>query len=339
METNVTRSLKALMVVFLGGALSGFTEGGCGGADLCFLLGEKECSANPGCASEFADAPCDEATCTLPVREGFVGCRVVEPIQVPTGCEGLAELACVGRPDCRAVYEEAMPSGSSHSGSGRAGSGLSGCLAPPSEPRFVRCEGQVCPDVTCDVECPIGKLKLDTNGCRTCECEETPCQKNADCASGESCVRAPAPDAYVTCDAESCGAPSPPAMVGVCRPIERGCSRDADCDLGEVCTFPGEDDGTAARGECNRVRCSSNQDCPTGTACLADPNDACSGSNAPCTHERLVSLVCLPTPKPCAGLDERRCAATSGCRAVYGPSACSPDGRTCTADMSFRRCE
>lgn len=329
METNVTRSLKALMVVFLGGALSGFTEGGCGGADLCSLLGEKECATTQGCAPDFVAAPCAGATCT---GSGFAGCRVVEL----GPCEGLAEPACAGRPDCRAVYEDAMTSGSGTTGSGRAESGLSGCRAPPpSEPRFLRCEGHVCPAVMCDVQCSSG-VKIDANGCTTCECEETPCQSDADCASGESCVRVPATSlaVYPECHAEGCGAPPPPAMMGVCRPIERGCSRDADCALGEVCTFPGESDGTSARGECNPVRCSSNRDCPAGTSCQADPDDACSGPNVRCARP---ASICLPTP--CAGLDEKSCEAAPGCGAVYGPSVCSPDGRTCTADMSFRRCE
>lgn len=46
-----------------------------------------------------------------------------------------------------------------------------------------------------------------------------------------------------------------------------------------------------------------------------------------------------PPLDPCKGKDETSCLATSICRPVYGPSACSPDGLICTTDMAYKGCE
>lgn len=41
----------------------------------------------------------------------------------------------------------------------------------------------------------------------------------------------------------------------------------------------------------------------------------------------------------CAGLpDASACSANPACQPKFGPSACSPDGRICTADMAYKGC-
>jgi len=46
-----------------------------------------------------------------------------------------------------------------------------------------------------------------------------------------------------------------------------------------------------------------------------------------------------PPLDPCKGSDETTCLSKSFCQPVYGPSACSPDGRICTADFAYKGCE
>lgn len=40
----------------------------------------------------------------------------------------------------------------------------------------------------------------------------------------------------------------------------------------------------------------------------------------------------------CASKDQTACLADESCQAKWGPSACSPDGRICTADIRFKGC-
>ena len=95
-----------------------------------------------------------------------------------------------------------------------------------------------------------------------------------------------------------------------------------------------------SRGSCTPTACSTDKDCSGGTTCQADPTDPCSQPGVMCAHYAPVRTVCLPATTPatrCTGLDEKRCS-SSGCKAVFGASACAPDG-TCTTDMVFKRCE
>jgi hypothetical protein len=58
-----------------------------------------------------------------------------------------------------------------------------------------------------------------------------------------------------------------------------------------------------------------------------------------CTAESTCAFQCgEPQPRPCADLDEATCSTTTGCKPVYGPSYCSPDGRICTMDIRFKGC-
>lgn len=91
---------------------------------------------------------------------------------------------------------------------------------------------------------------------------------------------------------------------------------------------------------------------------LSKENSYCSQSND-CYRQNIIHPMCLggfsctaantcawscgfvpPPLDPCKGKDEASCQASSGiCQPVYGPSACSPDGRICTADMAYKGCE
>ena len=57
------------------------------------------------------------------------------------------------------------------------------------------------------------------------------------------------------------------------------------------------------------------------------------------------SWSCIPWPPPpppldpCKGKDLSQCTASSICQPKFGPSACTPDGRICTADMAYKGCE
>jgi hypothetical protein len=62
-------------------------------------------------------------------------------------------------------------------------------------------------------------------------------------------------------------------------------------------------------------------------------------------EQNSCSWSCVPWPPPpppldpCKGSDESTCLSKSFCEPVYGPSACSPDGRICTADMAYKGCQ
>jgi hypothetical protein len=63
-------------------------------------------------------------------------------------------------------------------------------------------------------------------------------------------------------------------------------------------------------------------------------------------EQNSCSWSCVPWPPPppppldpCKGSDEATCLSKSFCQPIYGPSACSPDGRICTADMAYKGCE
>jgi hypothetical protein len=48
----------------------------------------------------------------------------------------------------------------------------------------------------------------------------------------------------------------------------------------------------------------------------------------------------VPAPvDACVGLELAACTANSACGPVFGPSACTPDGRICTADMAYKGCK
>lgn len=58
-----------------------------------------------------------------------------------------------------------------------------------------------------------------------------------------------------------------------------------------------------------------------------------------CTAENTCKWSCGPNPiNPCTGRSEEQCTSDVGCRPKYGPSACTPDGRICTADMAYKGC-
>lgn len=61
-----------------------------------------------------------------------------------------------------------------------------------------------------------------------------------------------------------------------------------------------------------------------------------------CTPQNTCSWSCgvWPPPlDPCKGKDQAQCLAAAGtCNPVFGPSACTPDGRICTADMAYKGC-
>jgi hypothetical protein len=46
-----------------------------------------------------------------------------------------------------------------------------------------------------------------------------------------------------------------------------------------------------------------------------------------------------PPLDPCKGSDQATCLSKSFCQPIFGPSACTPDGRICTADMAYKGCE
>jgi hypothetical protein len=46
----------------------------------------------------------------------------------------------------------------------------------------------------------------------------------------------------------------------------------------------------------------------------------------------------IPVPQSCTGLDLSACTANVACQPKFGPSACTADGRICTADMAFKGC-
>lgn len=46
----------------------------------------------------------------------------------------------------------------------------------------------------------------------------------------------------------------------------------------------------------------------------------------------------IPVPQSCTGLDLSACTANPACQPKFGPSACTADGRICTADMAFKGC-
>lgn len=62
-----------------------------------------------------------------------------------------------------------------------------------------------------------------------------------------------------------------------------------------------------------------------------------------CTTENTCKWSCgflpPPPPDPCAGLSEPACTASPSCDPIYGPSACTADGRICTADIAYKGCK
>lgn len=60
-----------------------------------------------------------------------------------------------------------------------------------------------------------------------------------------------------------------------------------------------------------------------------------------CSTENTCSWKCgsFPPPDQCAGLDLDACTAEPACQPVFGPSACTADGRICTADMAYKGCK
>ena len=67
---------------------------------------------------------------------------------------------------------------------------------------------------------------------------------------------------------------------------------------------------------------------------------ACFGSSFSCSSTNACVWSCHNPPlDPCKGKDQAQCLASAGtCQPVFGPSACTPDGRICTADMAFKGC-
>ena len=235
----------------------------------------------------------------------------------------------------------------------------------------------ICPAVMCMMDCPHGS-KVDARGCELCECNEVACSSDQDCAADETCVERATQPATPDCGANgmacptraptgTCNKVSPSSCKtdadcgyvsdessgkrcethcgngwcdGIC--VAASCDSAADCSAGQSCIFPTVTCPPNAlcappRGSCSAITCASDRDCAGGTTCQADPGDPCSKPGTQC--KIAARTICQPPPKAskCAGLDEKSCT-VSGCSAVYGASACSPDG-TCTTDMVFKRCE
>ncbi len=60
-----------------------------------------------------------------------------------------------------------------------------------------------------------------------------------------------------------------------------------------------------------------------------------------CSTENTCNWSCGSTKAvdPCSGLDQTACTANASCEPIYGPSACTADGRICTADMAYKGCK
>ena len=62
-------------------------------------------------------------------------------------------------------------------------------------------------------------------------------------------------------------------------------------------------------------------------------------------EQNSCSWSCVPWPPPpppldpCKGSNETECQAKAMCQPIYGPSACTADGKICTADMAYKGCE
>ncbi len=59
-----------------------------------------------------------------------------------------------------------------------------------------------------------------------------------------------------------------------------------------------------------------------------------------CTAEKTCKWSCgqWPLPDACEGLSVEACTANPECQPKFGPSACTPDGMICTADMAYKGC-
>jgi hypothetical protein len=85
--------------------------------------------------------------------------------------------------------------------------------------------------------------------------------------------------------------------------------------------------------------------CAQSDDCYAQDiiHPACMGSFDCETNSCSWSCVPWPPPPPpldpCKGSDEATCLAKAMCQPIFGPSACTPDGRICTADMAYKGCE
>jgi hypothetical protein len=61
-----------------------------------------------------------------------------------------------------------------------------------------------------------------------------------------------------------------------------------------------------------------------------------------CSATSSCGWQCGAVPPPvdaCVGLDVSACTASTECGPIFGPSACTPDGRICTADMAYKGCK
>ncbi|MFO0675382.1 MAG: hypothetical protein U0169_02535 [Polyangiaceae bacterium] len=58
-----------------------------------------------------------------------------------------------------------------------------------------------------------------------------------------------------------------------------------------------------------------------------------------CSESRTCGYTCgMPIRDVCEGKDRDECLAAPKCAPQFGPSACSPDGRICTADIAYKGC-
>jgi len=161
-----------------------------------------------------------------------------------------------------------------------------------------------CPDYMCPLlDCPNG-VKVDANGCGTCESNPTGCQSDADCQPGEYCLLvdcAAGMDCVggskcvkTTCQTDTdCGPGSTCALpdcgggadcgsgLGQCVKTQTGCQTDADCSPAQTCALPVVDCPAdafcaPAKGVCvDRQACKSQADCAQGQKCDWLPDVVC----------------------------------------------------------------
>lgn len=85
--------------------------------------------------------------------------------------------------------------------------------------------------------------------------------------------------------------------------------------------------------------------CSEASDCYAQDiiHPECWGSGFSCSAQNTCEWSCSPTPPPpppppppCVGRTLEQC--NGLCQPIFGPSACTPDGRICTADMAYKGC-
>lgn len=153
-----------------------------------------------------------------------------------------------------------------------------GCRDQCREPR--------CPDLTCELYCPLGFL-TDVNGCPTCICiEGTFCLSDDDCPIDFSCID------------------------GKCESINKPSDGDCECAAvyDPVCGSDGVTYGNACEAECYGIPishpgecgddenvCDSDMDCPGDQTCM----------DGACAAASVIGCSCPPDFEPVCGVDGR----------------------------------